>query len=116
MPKKTYVIIDTEGHFYRSHCAAFFATSPYPLLVTHTADLGNARRFRSLRWATHRAKVLSTNTNRYYYVHEVIGEGAERKMPIRNEQAVEMIRKNDSATMEEVERIIDRWKMKHGLY
>lgn len=56
MPKKTYMIQDTHGHYYRSFCDGFFATVHSQVLVTDTTEIKEARKFRSLRWATHRAK------------------------------------------------------------
>lgn len=115
MSRKTFVIMDTDGRYYRNFCDNFFTTAPSDILVTHTEDLLKARKFHSLMWATHRARFLSIKASRYYYVYEVTGEKAEQRLNIRNEQVIDIIRKNDFETMEEVERIIAEWKVRRGL-
>lgn len=112
MPRRTFVIINTDGRYYRSFCDSYFTTSHSQILVTDTTDFEKARTFRSLMWATHRAKILSVKSNRYHYVYEVTGE---RKLNIRNEQVIEIIRKSDNDTMKEIERMIADWKREHDL-
>ncbi len=112
MPKNTYVIQDNDGHFYRSFCDSYLTTAHSQVLVMDTTDIERARRFRSLWWATHRAKFLSINASRYYYVYEVTDKETEQKLICRNEQVIERIRKNDSEIMEEIERIIAEWKIR----
>ena len=111
MPKKTYVIMDTDGRYYHSFCDAFLTTAYSRVLVLSTSDFEKARKFRSLRWATHRARFLSVKASDCYYVYEVTEQG----LIIRNEQVVERIRYNDFKVMEEVEIIIAEWKATRGL-
>lgn len=111
MKKKTYVIKDIDGHYYRSFCDNFFTTAPSDILVTHTDDFHKARKFHSLMWATHRAKFLSIKSFDYYYVYEATEQG----LHLRNEQVIERIRKNDSAAIEEAKRIIAEWKARRKL-
>ena len=112
MPRRTFVIINTDGRYYRSFCDSYFTTAHSQILVTDTTDFEKSRTFRSLMWATHRAKILSIKSNRYHYVYEVTGE---RKLIIRNEQVIEKIRKSDNDTMKEIERMIADWKREHDL-
>ncbi len=80
MKKKTYVIKDTDGCYYRSFCDNFFTTAPSDILVTHTDDFHKARKFHSLMWATHRAKFLSIKSFDYYYVYEATERGCTSGM------------------------------------
>ena len=115
MSRKTYVIKDTDGRYYRSFCDNFFTTAPSDILVTHTDDFHKAKKFRSLMWATHRAKLLSNKDYDYYYVYEVTSKGSEQVYFIRNETVIDKIRVRDSETMKEIERIIAEWKAERGL-
>lgn len=114
MMGKTFVIIDTNGCYYRSFCDNFFTTAHCQVFVTDTSDYERAKKFRFLWWATHRAKILSIKASCYHYVYEVIREKPEQILIIRNNAVIERIRKKDSETLEEVERIIAEWKIKHG--
>lgn len=115
MPKKTYVIRNSDGRYYRSFCDSSFTTAHSQVLVTDTTELERARMFRSLWWATHRAKYLSINTFGYYYVFEIIKNDPVPLMQIRNKDAIEKIRNRDVETMKEIEVIITKWKAEHGL-
>ena len=115
MPKKTYMIQDTHGHYYRSFCDGFFATVHSQVLVTDITEIKEARKFRSLRWATHRANFLSLNAFSYYYVFEIIENGSEPLLQIRNKDVIDRIRNSDDETMREIESIITKWKAEHGL-
>lgn len=115
MPRRTFIIINIDGRYYRSFCDSYFTTANSQIFVTDTADFEKARTFRSLRWATHRAKFLSVKSNRYHYVYEAVGNEGERKLIIRNEQIIKRIRKTDTDTINEIENMIANWKMKHGL-
>ena len=115
MPKKTYMIQDTHGHYYRSFCDGFFATVHSQVLVTDTTEIKEARKFRSLRWATHRAKFLSINAFGYYYIFEIIENGSEPLLQIRNKDVIDRIRNSDDETMREIKSIITKWKAEHDL-
>lgn len=115
MPKKTYVIRDSDGHYYRSFCDSSFTTAYSQVLVTDTTDIERARKLRSLWWAKHRAKFLSINAFSYYYVFEFIKIDTEPLLQIRNKDVIDKIRKGDDDTMREVESIITKWKAEHGL-
>ncbi len=115
MPKKTYVIRDSDGRYYRSFCDSSFTTAHSQVLVTDTTEIERARKFRSLWWATHRAKHLSHNAFSYYYVFEIIENDPEPLLKIRNKDVIEKIRNSDDETMSEVESIITKWKSEHGL-
>ncbi|MBR1533928.1 MAG: hypothetical protein IJ639_06165 [Ruminococcus sp.] len=115
MPKKTYVIRDTDGRYYRSFCDNFFTTAPCDILVTDTEDSLKARRFHSLIRATYRARSLSKKASNYYYVYEAIDKEVGQNLILRNKEVIERIRENDSETMIKVEKAIAEWKMKHGL-
>ncbi len=115
MPKKTYVIRDSDGRYYRSFCDSSFTTAHSQVLVTDTTEIERARKFRSLWWATHRAKHLSLNAFSYYYVFEIIENDPEPLLKIRNKDVIEKIRNSDDETMSEVESIITKWKSEHGL-
>lgn len=115
MPKKTYMIQDTHGHYYRSFCDGFFATVHSQVLVTDITEIKEARKFRSLRWATHRAKFLSLNAFGYYYVFEIIGESERLQLQIRNKEVIDRIRNSNYETMREIKSIITKWKAEHGL-
>ena len=115
MPKKTYVIRDSDGRYYRSFCDSSFTTAHSQVLVTDTTEIERARKFRSLWWATHRAKYLSINAFGYYYVFEIIKNDPVPLLQIRNKDAIDKIRKRDVETMKEIEGIITKWKEEHGL-
>ena len=84
-------------------------------MVTDTTEIKEARKFRSLRWATHRAKFLSINAFGYYYIFEIIENGSEPLLQIRNKDVIDRIRNSDDETTREIERIITKWKAEHGL-
>ena len=111
MPKKTYVIIDTDGRYYSSFCDAHLTTAHSRILVLGTSDFEEARKFPSLLWATYRARFLSIKAFGYYYVYEITEQGLIPK----NKQVIERIRKKDIEDMKEAERIITQWKVTHGL-
>ena len=115
MPKKTYVIRDSDGRYYRSFCDSSFTTAHSQVLVTDTTEIERARKFRSLWWATHRAKHLSVNTFSHYYVFEIIEGGTEPLLQIHNKDIIDRIRNSDDETMKEIESIITKWKAEHGL-
>ena len=115
MPKKTYVIRDSDGRYYRSFCDSSFTTAHSQVLVTDTTEIERARKFRSLWWAMHRAKFLSLNAFSYYYVFEIIEGGTEPLLQIRKKDVIDRIRNSDDETMREVESIITKWKAEHGL-
>ena len=115
MPKKTYVIRDSDGRYYRSFCDSSFTTAHSQVLVTDTTEIEGARKFRSLWWATHRAKFLSINAFSYHYVFEIVENDPEPLLQIRNKDVIEKIRNSDDETMSEVESIITKWKAEHGL-
>lgn len=115
MPKKTYVIQDNDGRYYRSFCDSYFTTAHSQVLVTDTAEIERARKFRSLCWAKHRAKFLSINAFSYYYVFEFIKIDTEPLLQIRNKEVIEKIKNSDDETMREVEEIITKWNAEHGM-
>lgn len=115
MPKKTYVIRDNNGRYYCCFCDPSFTTAHSQVLVADTTEIERARKFRSLWWATHRAKYLSINTFGYYYVFEIIKNDPVPLLQIRNKDAIDKIRKCDDETMREIESIITKWKSEHGL-
>lgn len=115
MPKKTYVIRNSDGRYYRSFCDSSFTTAHSQVLVTDTTELERARMFRSLWWATLRAKYLSINAFGYYYVFEIIENGSEPLLQIRNKDVIDRIRNSDDETTREIERIITKWKAERGL-
>jgi len=114
MPKKTYVIRDSNGRYYRSFCDSSFTTAHNQVLVTDTIEIDKARKFRSLWWATHRAKFLSINAFSYHYVFEIIENEPAPLLQIRNKEVIEKIRNSDDDTMREVESIIKKWRAEHG--
>ena len=113
MSKKTFVIMDTDGRYYSSFCDAFLAIAHCRVLVFSTSDFAGARKFRSLRWATYRARFLSINAFGYYYVYEAAGKENEQKLILRNEEVIEKIRKKDSETMEAIHKMIAEWETNH---
>lgn len=115
MPKKTYVIRDSDGRYYRSFCDSFFTTAHSQVLVTDTTEIEEARKFRSLWWATHQAKFLSINAFSYNYVFEIIKNDPEPLLQIRKKDIIDRIINSDDETMREVESIITKWKAEHGL-
>ena len=115
MPKKTYVIRNSDGRYYRSFCDSSFTTAHSQVLVTETTEIEEARKFRYLWWATHRAKYLSINAFGYYYVFEIIESPSETLLQIRSKDAIDKIRNRDDETMREIEGIITKWKAEHGL-
>ena len=115
MPKKTYVIRDNNGRYYCCYCDSSFTTAHSQVLVTDTTEIERARKFRSLWWATHRAKYLSNKDFSYYYVFEIIENDMVPLLQIRNKDAINKIRKSDDKTMREIESIITKWKAERGL-
>lgn len=115
MTKKTYVIRDCDGRYYRFLCDSSFTTAHSHVLVTDTTELKWARKFRSLWWATHRAKYLSINAFDYYYVFEIIENDPVPLLQIRSKDVIDRIRNSDDETAREIESIITKWKAEHGL-
>ena len=117
MLKRTFVIIDTDGRYYRSFFEPFFAITHSRVLVNDTKELEKARKFRTLWWATYRAKYLSKNASPgYYYVYEWIKNTDGKSMMImRNEQVIDKIKQKDADTLEKIQQIIDDWRKRRGL-
>ena len=95
MPRKTYVIRETSGRYYRSFFDSYLTTAHCKVLVAETDDITKARKFHFLWWATGRVKYLSEKSYGYYYVFEVIGRTPEQKLLIKNESVIKKIREND---------------------
>ena len=115
MSRRTFVIRDTDGRYYRSFCSNFFTTAHSDILVTDSRDISRARRFRFLWTATRRAKRLSVKSNGYYYVFEIVTDGGRPQLVVRNAKVIDKIRERDDDAMKEIRRIIEDWRNKRGL-
>ena len=116
--RQEYIVSTKNGEMYRS-----FLRIPLPLYCFGNSDISvnsavryrDARKFRSLWWATHRAKFLSNHTNSYYYVF--IGEhiGSFYKMNIVDETINDKLKKGRKETFDKIDKMIDDWKAERGL-
>lgn len=73
---KKYVVSTKSGQMYRSYFKIplpFYCFDNSDITVTSAMKYSDARKFRSLRWATHRAKYLSKHSGEYYYVFTAAG-------------------------------------------
>ena len=91
----------------------YYCFSTSDVDVYSTIRYNGAKKFRFLRWATHRAKILSKHTDQYYYVFTTVKEIKGNHImqvidPTINDKLIE----NTSKTYEEIEKIIEDWKIR----
>ncbi len=115
MAKKTYVLRATNGRYYQAFYRPVLAMTDDQTFVVSSPDVEKAKRFRTLCMATHRAKALSSKGICYYYVYEEVDESAGKMLVIRNEQAIEKIRRSELEATEKIERLIAEWKIYHKI-
>lgn len=108
--RNTYVIVNNKMQLYQSHLIGYLSTSD-GYIVNYAANYKAARRYRFRWWATHRAKVLTSNSNWYFYVYRKVGE-------VRGVWIFELVDKtiNDDMmkarqlTCQKIEMIVDEWR------
>lgn len=116
--RKEYIIASEDGKLYRS-----FSRIPIPFYCFSTADIDvyssetyrAARKFRSLRWATHRARFLSSHSDTYYYVCTAERVGSLYRISIVDDTINDKLKRIRKETEEEIEQIIANWRVRVGL-
>lgn len=112
MQRKTYVIIDTDEKYYRSHSSMLLSTA-HEIPVILSDVYSEAKKFHNLFWATCIAKYLSRHSYDYYYVLDVTEGDSDNKYKIMNRKQIDKIRKADEETQKEIDNIINTWKKEH---
>lgn len=113
---KKYVVATADGAMYRS-----FSRMPIPSYCFSTSDVdvyatrryNGARKFRSLHWATHRARFLSNHTDQYYYVFTSVKEiKGNHIMQVIDPTINDKLKESERKTYEELEQIIEDWRIR----
>ena len=116
--RQEYIVSTEAGEMYRS-----FIKIPLPFYCFGNSDISvklavryrDARKFHSLRWATHRAKFLSNHTDSYYYVFTGERIGHFYKMNIVDESINDNLKRSRKETQDKIDKMINDWKVKHGI-
>ncbi|MBQ3265456.1 MAG: hypothetical protein IJH07_06735 [Ruminococcus sp.] len=116
--RQEYIVSTKDGEMYRS-----FLSIPLPFYCSGNSDISvnsavryrDARKFRSLWWATHRARFLSNHTYSYYYVFTGERIGSFYKMNIVNDTINDKLKKGRKETQDKIEKMISDWKVEHGI-
>lgn len=109
-PKKIYVLIGQNDLFYHFH-GNMMSTTP-SFMIFYTDSFKKAKKFRSLKKATRRARFLTERGRDVFYVYEPVGEEGEDGFSLVDGTINDDIFEENRKTMEEIEEIIRRWKEK----
>ena len=116
---KKYIVSTEDGERYR-----FYLRIPMPLYCFDDSDISihsavrysDARKFRSLRWATHRARFLSKHSDSLYYVFTV-----EQKvdgiclLKMVDDTINDKLIEKQKRYSDKIEKIINNWKAERGI-
>ena len=114
---KEYIIASEDGMLYRS-----FSRIPIPFYCFGTADIdvystvrySDARKFRSLRWASHCARFLSSQSNSYYCVCTAERIGSLYKQSVVDNTINDKLKRIEKETDDKIEKIITDWRKRVG--
>ena len=117
--RKKYVICPKTREYYRSFSRipiSFYCFSSSDITVYSTKFYKDARRFRFLFWATHRARFLSRHSEELYYVYEVIDQvNGIDILCITDNTINDRLIKAEQKAQEKIDQIIEEWKKRKGL-
>ena len=116
--RQEYIVSTKAGEMYRSFFRIplpFFCFGNSDISVNSAVRYRDAKKFCSLRWATHRARFLSKHTDSYYYVFTGKRTGSIYKMNIVDESINDKLKKGRKETQEKIDKIISDWKAENGI-
>lgn len=108
-----YIIIGKNKEAYK-HSYTYDLSVPSHFVVEGTMDYDSARMFRSLRWATHRARQLTRKSGSAYYVYLQITVDDKNYYHIVDEHINDDIFEERQKLNDEINQIISDWKAKNG--
>ena len=116
---KEYVVSTKAGQMYRSYFKIplpFYCFGNSDIIVTYAIKYSEARKFRSLRWATHRARYLSKHTRDYYYVFTSVEQkNGLHLMKTVDDTLNDRLIENNRNTYKESEKMIEEWKEENSV-
>lgn len=116
--RQEYIVSTENGEMYRSFISIplpFYCFGNSDICVNSTIKYSEARKFRFLWWATHRARFLSNHTDSYYYVFTGERIGSFYKMSIVDETINDKLKKGRAKTQEKIDKMINDWKAERGI-
>ena len=117
--KKEYVVSTKSGEMYRSFYKIpmpFYCFGNSDITVTYAKKYSDAKKFRSLRLSTYRARYLSNHGRDYYYVFTA----AARKdglylMDVVDDTINDKLKESRKECQEKIMNMISEWKAEKGL-
>ena len=117
--KKEYIVATKAGEMYLSFYRIplpFYCFGRSNISVRSAVKYSNARKFRSLYWATYRARFLSNHSRDYYYVFTATAHKNRQNLlkivdETINDKLIESRRQCDI----QIKKLIDDWKAENGL-
>ena len=109
-----YIIVGKDKEAYiRSY--TYELSIPSHFVVEGTKHFDSARMFRSLRWATHKARRLTVKSGSEYYVYLQVKVDGKNYYHIVDDHINDDILEAREKTQGEIDKIINDWKIKKGL-
>lgn len=116
--RKEYIIASEDGKLYRSFSRdimPFYCFSSSDIHVYSAVTYSGVRKFRSLHWATHRARFLSKHSDTYYYVCTAERVGSLYKINIVDDTINDKLKESRKETYDIIEQMIADWRVRVGL-
>ncbi len=109
-----YIIIGNNREAYK--CSYTNQLSiPSDFIVEGTEDYDTARKFHSLRWATHKARQLTRKSESAYYVYLQVTVDGKNYYHLVDEHINDDIFEEENKYQNEIEKTIAEWKARKGL-
>ena len=112
--RKEYVVSTDSGEMYRSFSRIPLIISDHDISIRSAVRYSDARKFRSLRWATHRARYLSKSSPDLYYVYTAKCRNGICLMSLVDDTINDKLIEKNEEFEKEVNEIIESWKKKRG--
>ena len=116
---KEYIVSTESGKLYR-----FFLRIPLPFYCLGNSDISvhsavkysDARKFRSLLWATHRAKYLSKHSGSLYYVYTIVNKVDGTCLMKKVDDSInDKLIKRRKQFEDDIDAVINNWKAKRNI-
>ena len=113
---KEYVVSTKQGAMYRSHIRIPLQCNMPDIAIYSAVKYSDAKKFYSLRWATHIAKYLSKHSHSLYYVYTLdYKSNGKCLMKIVDDTINDKLIESNRQLMKEIDSIIGDWKGKNNI-
>lgn len=112
--KPVYVLADKKQRLVQSVYNGIFSPDGHTAVIT-SDKYKDAKKFRSLFWAIHRAKFLSSHSNTYYYVYQAAPNGNQYLLSLVDGSINDKLIQQDEKAQKEIDDIIADWRYRKGL-